>query len=68
MKKEFDLSENIMVHNDFLEECISTEDVKEFIRLLKEYKIYRNNTKYIIIPMRIFDKLAGKELIESGEE
>ena len=54
--KEFNLSEHISSHKDSLYDWIDTEDVKEFIKLLKSHITF--------IPLlRKIDKLAGEELI-----
>lgn len=67
MKKEFNLSEKIE-SCDIMNECISAENVKEFIRLLKECfgnsiltnKPYHYSSEMIY---KEIDKLAGDRLI-----
>jgi hypothetical protein len=67
MKKEFNLSvKRIMYDNDGAY-CFAEEDVKEFIRLLKEELIIANNRlghieNFTIV--RIIEHLAGDKLIE----
>jgi len=71
MEKEFNLSEKIS--KDVRNNCIGIaqyhhyiyiEDVKEFIRLLKE-ELNAKGNKWID---KIIDKLAGKSLIEEKGE
>lgn len=68
MGSEFNLSDKIWNAGDRLvrEEVISIENVKKFIKLLKEeYMKYRDSFKTLEDYYRIFDdmdKLAGEEL------
>jgi hypothetical protein len=64
MKKEFDLSKRITDEGKVLG-VINIEDVKEFIRLLKEGIHGFNEMETGDIARNDFiDKLAGKELIK----
>lgn len=65
MTKEFNLSEEIWeIDND---NVVHTDDIKEFIRLLKEEIENAEQSGYIndeqIDLREIIDKLSGKELI-----
>ena len=62
MEKEFNLSERINDSNNFSEGNIQTEDVKEFIKRLKE--ALKNDEAFLSIDEEIIDKLAGYKLIE----
>lgn len=77
MKKEFKLSEkrnfarNEYEYNSYKEfdgSCPNQtsiyleEDVKEFIKLLKEHNINKTG-KTLILPMEQFNKLAGEQLV-----
>ena len=62
MTQEFNLSEEIWeIDND---NVVHTDDIKEFIRLLKEEFTFRTYTEYNSNEIKlIIDKLAGEKLI-----
>ena len=56
---EFNLSEKISLYRKDIGEFIKTEDVKEFIKLLKaEYHVKMSWKEFV----ELIDKLAGDEL------
>lgn len=67
MQDEWNLSDKIEGQLKTLANSIPVEDVKEFIRRLKEISIiYTNADEYgfhqMQLPIEIFDKLAGEKL------
>ena len=63
MTKEFNLSEQEDTIRTAGETCFVfyEEDVKEFIRKIKEFK---EDEEYIYIPIKVLDKLAGDKLTQ----
>ena len=62
--KEFNLSEKIKSNNNYSREQI--EDIKEFIRLLKEeLKKFSDATNYGV--SKVIDKLVGDKLFEAKD-
>jgi len=67
-EQEFNLSERINSHGRGIE-CLWKEDVKEFIRRLKEeinlpnLELQRAVTQYMEYVLEQIDKLAGEKLI-----
>ena len=59
MTEEFNLSDKMGVHYENYPDAILVEDVKEFIRLLKEEAKYYVKAEDVIISI---DKLAGEKL------
>jgi hypothetical protein len=54
------------IQDEFGDRCLKLEDVKDFIKKLKEEIEWcqtRNNPQIGIITMEIIDKLAGEKLI-----
>ncbi len=58
-EKEFNLSENGILDNEVPKIYYWEEDVREFIRLLKEELIDKD---YYTLALEIIDKLAGEKL------
>ena len=58
-EKEFCLSENGILDNEVPKIYYWEEDVREFIRLLKEELIDKD---YYTLALEIIDKLAGEKL------
>ena len=61
MKKEFNLSEKKGACPRYTEDWYLEEDVKEFIKLLKEEMIYTSQDTEIF-NKELIDKLAGDDL------
>jgi len=69
MKKQFNLSEKIEGQMKTIGKSIPLEDVKEFIRLLKEF-INENHQDFNNCDWRMIeylDKLAGSKLVGEKE-
>ena len=61
-KQEFNLSKKMIISNKYIDNFFYEEDVKEFIRLLKELST-KNEFGNDAILIKQIDKLAGKDLL-----